>query len=108
MSHARQTRRIARVHAARLGAAAAILAVEDFAQTGGFVEIDGYEVPGAEASSDDLLATIAPGQLGWDEAAINAGAAEIDRCPKGFEEAYYAAYELCARATVRRLAEVAA
>jgi len=96
MSHARQNRRIARAHATSLGALAGAEAVEDFANGG---PCGDEEVTGA-----DLLATIAPGQCGWDEAAINADAAGSDRCPAGFETAYYAAYEASARATVRKLA----
>lgn len=105
MSHARQNRRLARETARRLGAAAGAEAVEDFANTGGHELVDGYEVPGAPATADDLLATIAPHQESWDCGAINAGAAEVDHCPRGFESAYYEAYEQSARATVLRLAE---
>lgn len=67
------------------------------------LERETYSEPG-EATADELLATIARGQESWDTGAINAGAAEIDRCPRGYEKAYYAAYERAAVATVRRLA----
>lgn len=90
MSKARQNRRIARRWADTLGAAAGIEAVVDFANGGPC----GDDVPTAA----ELRATIAPGQLGWDEAAINADAAGADRCPAGHERTYYAAYERAARA----------
>lgn len=32
----------------------------------------------------------------WDEGVINAGAAKIDGCPGGFEDAYYASYDRAA------------
>ena len=96
MSKARQSRQLAATWARTLGGRAGVGAVDDFASGGpcGDHEPDAHE----------LLATIARGSLGWDEAAIQAGCAEIDRCPKGFEQAYYEAYELAARARVVELA----
>jgi hypothetical protein len=101
MSRARQNRRLARSFASRLGAAAGALAVEDFAQTAGTEEIDDYAVDGCAASAEDLRATVSGS---WDGPAIGAGAAQIDGCPKGFEAAYYAAYEAAAVRAVETMA----
>lgn len=88
MSHARQSRRLARSFAAMLGAAAGADAVNDFAT--------GAEPPTAAEFRSTLRGS-------WDEPAINAGSARLDRCPVGHDAAYYAAYEHAARAEVTRL-----
>ena len=93
MAHAKQARRLAAQWATILGTAAGIDAVDDFAQ--------GDSGEGREA--DELLETIADDQLGWDESAIQAGAAELDHCPKGYEHAYYEAYQASAVARVLEL-----
>ena len=77
-----------------MGTASGIETVEDFAR--------GDTGEGRDA--EELLATIASDQLGWDEAAINADSAGLDKCPKGYEGVYYAAYEQAAR---RRVVELA-
>jgi hypothetical protein len=96
MGRARQIRRVARVWAETLGAAAGIEAVDDFASGGPCGD--------EELGADDLLATLAPGNESWDTGAVNVGAAEIDRCPAGYESSYYEAYEAAAVARVRALA----
>ena len=99
MAHAKQARRAARQWATILGAAAGIEEVDDFASVCEWRDEGRFAPPNA----DELLATIAPGQLGWDEGAISAGAAELDRCPKGCEQAYYRAYQAGAVARVYEL-----
>jgi hypothetical protein len=52
----------------------------------------------AEQGLDAVEASLAPDQLAWDAAAINAGAAEIRGVPAEHREAYYAEYARAARA----------
>lgn len=100
--------KLAAAWAGILGASAGAADAEEFAQTGGSVDVEGYSVPGHPASREELLATLAAGQESWDTGAINADAAGSDRCPIGHEDVYYAAYETSARTTARRLAEALA
>lgn len=93
MAHAKQARRIARQWAKILGTAAGIEAVDDFAQ--GDI--------GEGRDADELTATITGRYASWDGPAIQAGAAQIDRCPTGYEHAYYEAYQAGAVARVHEL-----
>jgi hypothetical protein len=95
MSHARQSRRLARTWAETLGSASGVAAVEDW--------VFQSELADVEVTARELLSTIAPGTIGWDEPAINADAARYDRCPRGSEHLYYVAYERAAVARVREL-----
>jgi DNA (cytosine-5)-methyltransferase 1 len=73
------------------------------------------ELAGAEAAdqfADNFDAKTRTGELEyfstdpsfvWDEPARNANAHRFDRCPKGFEDHYYAAYETAARERVLEL-----
>jgi len=103
---------MAETWAAVLGASAGTEAVADFAATGGrspeyvtdaagetHVVYPDYQA----ATAEELRATLLQGS--WDEPAINAGAAQIDGCPKGHEDAYYEAYDRASRETVNRLAD---
>lgn len=74
MARARQNRRLAKTWAARLGTADGIEAVDDFV----------FGVPADGDWVAELLATVAPGQLGWDEGAAQANTAELSGCPAGF------------------------
>ena len=103
MSYARKTRRLARAYARRLGAIAGPLAVADYAGCGE-TDADGESCP---ATADQLLSTLGPRQVAWNEGAISAGAAEFDGCPAGYESDYYAAYEEAARADVVERAKAA-
>ena len=40
---------------------------------------------------------------GWDEGAINAGVADLQRVPRHLQDAYYVAYERAAQRAARRL-----
>ncbi len=93
----RAIRRLAATWAEALGAAGGVDAVEDFASC--------RWRTGEEPTAEELLQTIEPGQADWDEGAVNVGAAQIDGCPRGYEAAYYAAYERAARARVIEVAE---
>ena len=94
MSNARKSNRLARTWARILGTDCGAASVVEYANHGN---------DGAGATGEDLLATIARGHIGWDEDAINAGAAKLDRCPAGFEDVYYAAVQAEAVRTVLRL-----
>ncbi len=85
-----------------LGAAGGAEAVEDYAHTGGseYDRESGYTIHGVTCTAEQLREV---GE-GWDTHAINAGAARIDGCPAGHEDAYYEAYEASAQATIERLA----
>ena len=103
MARAKQSRRIARTWATVLGEAAGIDAVDDSLLYCQQENADqGNE---AELTRHDLLATIAGHCVSWCEPAINAGAAQIDHCPKGYEDHYYRAYQVGAVARVLKLAD---
>lgn len=57
-----------------------------------------------EQGLDVIRQTLAPGHVAWDEAAINAGAAEVNKVPAELHDAYYAAYT---RAGAKRAQELA-
>lgn len=57
-----------------------------------------------EQGIDVVRATLAPGHVGWDEGAINAGAAAIVGVPDDLHADYYAAYRDAAAALARKLA----
>lgn len=57
-----------------------------------------------EQGLDVVVATLKPGHVGWDEGAINAGAAQLSGVPSEHEEAYYEAYAAAARARAEELA----
>lgn len=59
----------------------------------------------AEQGLDAVKATLAPGHLGWDEAAINAAAHTFDGVPEEHREAYYEAYASAARQHAEELCE---
>ena len=50
-----------------------------------------------------VRATLSPGHLGWDEGAINAGAAQFAGVPDELRADYYEAYRVAARALAIRL-----
>lgn len=50
-----------------------------------------------EQGRDAVIATLVPGHLGWDEAAINAQAHRVDKIPEGLKDVYYAGYAMGAR-----------
>jgi len=52
-----------------------------------------------------ILESLRPGQLGWDEAAINAGAHKFSKVPDEHAQTYYAAYALAARTRALVLAD---
>lgn len=71
--------------------------------------IEDVETVLAEQGLAVVRATLAPGHVGWDEGAINAGVAELRHVPPEYHEAYYRAYAESARERaeelVRALAE---
>lgn len=100
MSRARQSRRLARATAARLGFADGPADVDAF--------VVDEEISHAHEEFDKAEALRGLDRPGaWDESAINARAAELAGCPKGFEDVYYAAYDRSARARVREILESA-
>ena len=59
----------------------------------------------AEQGIDAVKATLAPGHLGWDEAAINAAAHKADGVPEEHKAAYYEAYAGAARQHAEELCD---
>lgn len=57
-----------------------------------------------EQGPDVVAATLQPGHVGWDEGAINAGAARLSGVPTEHEEAYYEAYAAAARTRAEEVA----
>jgi hypothetical protein len=95
MARARQTRRLARTWAEILGTTSGVADAEDFAMG----------VSGEGRTAQELRDVSRPGS--WDEGAINAGCANLDGCPAGFEDAYYEAYDRAACERARELADAA-
>jgi len=60
--------------------------------------IEDVETVLAEQGIEAVRATLAPGHLGWDEGAINAGVAQIRGVPEEHRTAYYEEYARTARA----------
>jgi hypothetical protein len=50
-----------------------------------------------EQGRDAVVATLAPGHVGWDEAAVNAHAHRVDKIPEHLKEVYYRGYAMGAR-----------
>ena len=66
----------------------------DLGTAGGIEDVENVL---AEQGIDVIRATLAPGHLGWDEAAINAAAHTFDGVPEEHRAAYYEAYASAAR-----------
>lgn len=56
-----------------------------------------------EQGIDVVIATLAPGHVAWDEAAINAGVAEQQNVPREHRELYYSNYARAARERAEEL-----
>lgn len=51
----------------------------------------------AEQGRDVVIATLAPGHVGWDEGAISAHTHKADKIPESLRDVYYRAYAMGAR-----------
>ena len=95
MAKAKQNRRLARSWAARLGAAAGVSCVHAYIVDEEILLWPDFDRAASLSGLDR--------EGSWDTPAIDADAAGIDGCPRGFEGAYYEAYDRAACAHVREL-----
>lgn len=105
MARARQARRIARNHATQLGAASGAIAGSEFVheterEIAESIACDETLDGDSDRSYDDERTAALQRAIGtdWDSSGV---AAQFDRCPLGFESAYWAACNAAADRVVR-------
>jgi hypothetical protein len=100
MAHAKQARRIAQQWASILGAASGLVAGEEFvheteAAIADSIALDESEDGDSDRDLESEVQSTLRSVIGtdWDSSGV---AAQFDRCPKGHESEYWAAYNAAA------------
>lgn len=76
---------------------AALLTIAQVEAKGAAGGVEDVDTVLREQGREVVIATLAPGHLGWDEAAINAAAHRVDGVPDSLKDVYYRAYARAAR-----------
>jgi hypothetical protein len=76
---------------------AALLTIAQVEAKGAAGGVEDVDTVLREQGREVVIAAIAPGHLGWDDAAINAAAHRVDGVPDSLKDVYYRAYARAAR-----------